>query len=282
MIRTLPRLSHLFRRPFVFVGAILLVAATVAAVIWWTTAPGPVVEPPLAPEVAIIVSPHPDDETYAMGQTIATQTLAGRRVIAVLITDGESSVLVDSWVQSSGRDVNADGVIDKWDFALVRREEFRAAMDTLGVDELIFMGRADSKGERGFADASVDAAEIEEMLRPIAREHPGATWLTTAKYASDNMRRGDYLDHPDHAATTDAVVAVAEASGGSVYTFKVYVYYLPQRDRNAPLRVRGSPRALAMKREAIGAYSEIGMLSTPELFEASRLDVYEYMVPIPE
>lgn len=267
-------------RPLAVAGAISAAVLAAGAVIWWVLAPSPVVEPPLASEVAIVVSPHPDDETYAMGQTIATQALAGRRVISVLVTDGESSGLVDEWIRSRGRDVNADGAIDTWDFAMVRREEFRSAMYALGVDELVFLGRADSKGAHGLTDAALEAAEVEELLRPLAREHPGATWLTTAKYVPGDSFRGDSADHPDHTETTDAVIALAEESGGSVYTFKVYVYGLPERDRDAPLRVRGSSEALAMKREAIEAYAEIGALSTPELFEATLLDVYEYMVPI--
>ncbi len=271
----------LSKRTMMTLVAASAIAAIVLGIFLWLECRGPIVEPPLARDVAIMISPHPDDESYALGQTIAHQTLNGRRVISVLLTDGEGSALIPRWIQSSGRDVNADGMIDKWDFASVRRSEFREAMRVLGVEEIIFMGRADSKGASGLEDTELAAEEVEELLRPLTEKYPGALWLTTAGYAPNESDLGDHLAHPDHVETLPAVLAAARAGGGTVYTFKVYVYLLPEYNRRAPFRVRGSSEELAMKREAIDAYSEIGILSTPELFEAASTDPFEYMVPIP-
>lgn len=260
--------------------AVVAIAAVIVAILVWPKHRGPIVEPPLASDVAIVISPHPDDESYALGQTIAHQTLNGRRVISVLLTDGEGSALVPQWIASSGRDVNVDGVIDKWDFAAVRRSEFQTAMRALGVEEILFLGRADSKGATGFGDGELIAKDVEEALRPLAEKYPGALWLTTAGPALGRSGSGDDREHPDHVETLTGVLAAASTSSNVVYAFKVYVYYRCATRRRAPFRVSGSSQALAMKREAINAYSEVGSLSTPEVFRAASTDPFEYMVSI--
>lgn len=279
MTGTAPGLSPTVRRALIIAAVAVSLAAAVLVSLLVFRASNPVVEPPLASEVTIVVSPHPDDETYAMGQSIAAQTLAGKRVVAVLLTDGEGSNLVAEWAQSAGRDMNDDGVIDKWDFGLARREEFSAAMRVLGVEEVVFLGTAASRGAQGLKDGALVAEEVAQLLRPVADEYPGSAWFTTAAHAFERLYRGDYRDHPDHAQSAAAVSEVVEASGGTAYNFKVYVYYLPPLARLAPQRVRGSEEARALKRAAIDAYAEIGKLSTPELFEASGRDEYEYLVP---
>jgi LmbE family N-acetylglucosaminyl deacetylase len=238
----------------------------------------PAIPPPIAENVAIVVSPHPDDEAYAMGQTIASQVLAGKRVIGVLVSDGEESQLVERWAAKHGRDLNDDGVVDKWDFSLARREEYRAAMNVLDLEELVFLGSADTRGEYGFRDGSIDASELEERLASLARAHPEAAWFTTAPHRWDYLFFGDYENHPDHAQVANAVKAVATASGGVAYTYKTYVYLLPPHLRRAPLRVEGTPEALRLKRSMIEAYSTIGAMSTPELYEAAMEDTHEYLM----
>jgi LmbE family N-acetylglucosaminyl deacetylase len=238
----------------------------------------PTISPPIAENVAIVVSPHPDDEAYAMGQTIASQVLSGRRVIGVLVSDGEESQLVERWAAKHGRDLNGDGVVDKWDFGLARREEYRAAMEVLGLEELVFLGSADTRGKRGFRDGSVDALELEDRLASLATAHPEAAWFTTAPHRREYLFFGDYENHPDHAQVAKAVKAVATASDGMVYTYKTYVYLLPPHLRRAPLRVEGTPEALRLKRSMIEAYSTIGAMSTPELYEAAMEDTHEYLV----
>lgn len=235
--------------------------------------------PPVAAKVAIVVSPHPDDETYAMGQTIATQDLSGIRTIGVLVTDGESSRFVDVWAKDGGSDKDGDGDIDRWDFGLARREEYRAAMKVLGVDEVVFLGASDTQGTKGIGDTKVQAAELQTALSALAEKNPGATWFTVAPYESERFYSGDYKNHPDHGQVAAAVASVARERGEKAYWFKVYAYYLYPFARFAPERVEGTPEALARKRAAIEEFSAIGGMSTPELFKATSKDEAEYLVP---
>lgn len=235
--------------------------------------------PPIAEDVAIVVSPHPDDETYAMGQTIAEQALAGRRVVAVLVTDGDASSKIPAWADEHGRDLDGDGDMDRWDFGLARREEYQAAMDILGADEVIYLGAAMSQGESGLFDTDIDAEALEVELAAIGVREGATDWFAVAPYTGDRLMDGDYRDHPDHGVVATAVESAAGATDGNVHFFKVYAYYLPSWLRLAPVRVEGSAEALALKRQAVEAYAVIGGESTPELYRAALRDTAEYLVP---
>ena len=234
--------------------------------------------PPFASDVAIVVSPHPDDEAYAMGQTIASQDLAGRRVVGVLVTDGDASQHVAWWVEERGRDIDGDGDIDRWDFGLARREEYEAAMAILGADEIIYLGTSDTQAASGFTDTRVDEARLTPELVRVGQKYPGADWFTTAPYLPDGGIDGDFRDHPDHAQVALAVGAAAAQTGGSAHYFKAYEYLLPEWRRTARVYVRGEPEALARKRRAVAAFGVIGRHSTPELYDAAMTDPLEYLV----
>lgn len=237
----------------------------------------PAVEPPIAGDVAVVVSPHPDDETYAMGATIAEQSLAGKRIIGVLLTDGDSSRFVEPWAAEEGSDLDGDGDVDRWDFGLARREEYREAMDILGADELIFLGAAESQGEEGLLDTELEAGDVMDALEPVADRFPKAAWFTTARYSTERFYGGDFKNHPDHAATAEAIEELAVSRGNEAYYFKVYVYFLPTFARFAPQRLAPSDEARALKQDATDAYRGIGAMSTPELFEAAPADPFEYL-----
>ncbi len=238
-------------------------------------------EPPLVgADTVIVVSPHPDDETYAMGQSVAAQALAGKRVIGVLVADGDSSRFVEWWTKEHGEDLDEDGDVDRWDFGLARREEYKEAMEILGADELVFLGGADSQGAEGFEDASVDSEKLVAALERVADQYPGATWFTTAKWVSSIARftRGDFKNHPDHAAVADAVFTVADGRGEESYFFKVYAYFLPAFARFASVRIEGDEQARERKAEAVRTYGIIGATSTPELYRSSQTDPAEYLM----
>lgn len=235
--------------------------------------------PPLASDVAVVVSPHPDDETYAMAQTIAAQDLAGRRVVGVLVTDGDASEQVAWWVREHGRDLDGDGDMDRWDFGLARREEYEAAMAILGVDEIIYLGTSDTQAASGFTDTHVDEAELTPQLTRVGREYPGADWFAIAPYVPEDGLGGDFGDHPDHGQVALAVAAAAAETGGTVHSFKVYEYLRPEWLRTSPELVRGDREARARKRRAVAAFGVIGQHSTPELYDAAMTDPLEYLVP---
>lgn len=279
MSETPNALRRLLRRTLTVLLVLAAVAAAAALTLTLSIPLRHSSTPPVAEKIAIIVSPHPDDETYAMGQTIATQDLEGVRTVAVLVTDGDSSAFVEWWAQEHGRDMDDDGDIDRWDFGLARREEYGRALEILGVDDVVFLGAADSQGTSGFEDGNVKASKLEQALSKIAGDNPGAAWFTIAPYESERWYRGDYKNHPDHGEVALAVANVAHQQGEKAYWFKAYVYYLPPFARFAPVRVEGTPEARERKRAAIEAFSVIGGKSTPKLFSATSKDEAEYLVP---
>lgn len=270
----------LLRRIVTILMIVVLVCVVAVAVLVLTVDMRGSAKPPTGADTVIVVSPHPDDETYAMGQSVATQAIAGKRVIGVLVADGDSSRFVDWWVAERGEDLDDDGDIDRWDFGLARRKEYTRAMSALGARELVFLGGADSQGAEGFADGSVDSEKLARELNRLAVQYPDATWFTTGKWTSalERFTKGDFKNHPDHAATADAVHKVADSRGEDAYFLKVYVYFLPRFARFAPVRVEGDAEARERKNEAVRAYEIIGGTSTPELYRNSPADPAEYLV----
>ncbi len=273
-------IGGVIRRIVTILMIVAAVCVAVVAVLSLTVGMRSSQEPPVGSDTVIVVSPHPDDETYAMGQSVATQAIAGKRVIGVLVADGDSSRFVDWWIDEHGRDLDDDGDIDRWDFGLARREEYRRAMSVLGTQELVFLGGSDSQGAEGFKDGSVDPERLARELDRLAEEYPDATWLTTGKWTSsvERFTRGDFKNHPDHAAVADAVHEVAEARDQNAFYFKVYVYFLPRFARFASVRVEGDAEARERKNEAVRAYEIIGGTSTPELYRNTPTDPAEYMM----
>lgn len=263
------------------VVAVLIVTALATASVVYLRWPKPV---PLAEaEVVIVYSPHPDDETYGMGLAIAEQCLAGRRVIGVLVTDGDGSGEIPEWIVNGGTDMDLDGDVDEWDFGLVRRAEYRTAMSALGVDEVIFLGGVDSQGEWGFKDGELPASdeELQAALENIAASiSPEATiaHMTVATVDEMNPLQREPREHTDHTALSEAVSQFAAGRGEELFLYKVYVFYETQWwKRWAPTVVQGSDVAIARKREAIEAYAGIGRSSTERLWTESYASDVEYL-----
>lgn len=249
------------------------------AVLWWLRHPQ---EPPLADTTAVFYSPHPDDETFGMGQAISHQVRMGRRVIVILMTDGEGSALADEWDVHGGTDRDGDGDVDKWDFGLERRGEFENAMRELGVTEWRFEGAAESQGTEGWLDGELESPLLAEDVAQIADEYGTSTYFTVMGYEGENARLiGDSKEHPDHTALYGAVRQLAVDRGADAYFYKPYAYY---KDwallRWAPIVSRGDQEDFERKEAAVQAYSRIAKLSTRALWENAQKDRDEYAVPL--
>lgn len=78
----------------------------------------------------LVVAPHPDDESLAMGRLIATLRAAGRPLAVVVLTDGGGS--------------HASARLGPSGLARLRRRELREALRTLGgADEIVHLGHPD-------------------------------------------------------------------------------------------------------------------------------------------
>ena len=141
---------------------------------------------------------HPDDEALISAGTIARAIDAGHRVVLVLATDGGAGFFDPSLLAAG------ETLADR------RRREAQASTDALGVDQLLFLGFADS-GLEPPADGDWPAgalcaaspAEATERLVTILREQSADLLV-----ADDSV--GGY-GHPDHVRVhAVALAAVAE------------------------------------------------------------------------
>jgi LmbE family N-acetylglucosaminyl deacetylase len=163
-----------------------------------------------APRSAMVIVAHPDDAEFTMAGTIAGWAGAGCRVIYVLCTDGNAG--------------SHEPGMTRERLAQIRREEQRAACDTLGVSNVVFLGYDDGQLQ--------PTLELRRDLVGLIRQHKPEVILTsdpTTLFRSDR-----YINHPDHRAAGQAALdAVAPASampllwpeaGRPHRVRKVYVY----------------------------------------------------------
>jgi LmbE family N-acetylglucosaminyl deacetylase len=155
---------------------------------------------------ALVLSPHPDDETIGCGLLLAQKAQNGHSTSVILATDGDRG-----WFSSMPRP-EPDRIVQ------VRHREWHRALDALHVPE-------ESRFILGFADGTLgdheeDAAKrIGELLRELT---PSQVFVTKP-----------YDAHPDHQALARATRrAIIDVYGSSpigepqwspaVYNYRVY------------------------------------------------------------
>jgi LmbE family N-acetylglucosaminyl deacetylase len=110
----------------------------------------------------LLVAPHPDDETFGCGGTVAVLSEAGAEVRVIFVTDGSGSHPGHPTLTPSG-------------LAVLRKAEARRSLAILGVpvERLNFLDAPDGK----MKDLSKE--QIDELVRAIAAclRHSGATTL---------------------------------------------------------------------------------------------------------
>jgi len=215
---------------------------------------------------AVVVAPHPDDETLAAGGLIQRILRAGGTVRVVVLTAGdgylEAAAALTGHDPPSRADYRALGV--------ARASEIREAMATLGVRDLVLLDGPDD----GLAALSTSDA-------PYTSPHTGRGPFTRTALV-DALRASiaavsptlivgpDPRDHhPDHAAGgrfTDAAVGLSPRP--TVLTYLVHDTVWPPPSKTGPaMPVPGSEYAatpwvsvrldaaeLETKREALAAY----------------------------
>ncbi len=103
---------------------------------------------------ALIVAPHPDDESIGCGGLIAAKRAARESVSIVVVTDGDRSHTSD--------------VIDPVQLASIRRAELLEATAMLGVsaDDVYFLGFADRSVAGRSDDLAVALHDLIEAIGP--------------------------------------------------------------------------------------------------------------------
>ncbi len=120
----------------------------------------------------LVIAPHPDDAESGAGGTIAWWTARGRRVVLVVVTNGDKG--------------SADPDMTSERLAKAREQEQLRAAKILGLEEVVFLRFPDQ--------GLVDSYELREQIVRQIRVHRPETLMT----ADPNPR---YVIHPDHHVT---------------------------------------------------------------------------------
>jgi len=125
----------------------------------------------------IVFAPHPDDETFGCGGTIAKKINDGYDVLVVIMTDGRYAF---EKVLGISSDPSPDELKE------IRKDEVIRAMKILGVptENIIFLNFEDGK----LNDFKKEAEK--KVIRILAENHPEEVYFPYKKDA-----------HPDHKAT---------------------------------------------------------------------------------
>lgn len=133
---------------------------------------------------AQVVFAHPDDAEFLCGGTVARWTQEGTEVAYVCATDGSAG-----W---NGPD------LDRREIAGIREREMREASAILGVDDVRFLGFVDGSLVPNLDLRRAVTREV-RRFRPhvIVAPDPSMLWAGRS-----------YINHPDHRAIGEAVLAV--------------------------------------------------------------------------
>jgi LmbE family N-acetylglucosaminyl deacetylase len=134
-------------------------------------------------ERALMVFAHPDDAEFLCGGTVASWAKAGTEIHYVCATDGSAG-----W---NGPDLSRQEV------ARLREEEMREAADVLGVRSVTFLGFADGALEPNLELRKAVTREVRKVRPDIMLTFEPSLWSGRS-----------YVNHPDHRAIGEAVLAV--------------------------------------------------------------------------
>jgi len=141
----------------------------------------------------LVFAPHPDDETFGCGGSLALHVMAGDTVKVVFLTGG-------------GKGDNS-GKVEKESYVKLREEEARNACKCLGISDLEFWGYED----RGLAGSRRALSRMIDLL---------------VRYRPELVYSPSLLEiHPDHRA---AAILVCEATRSFDLKFEVAFYEVSQ------------------------------------------------------
>ncbi|MBS3782904.1 MAG: PIG-L family deacetylase [Anaerolineae bacterium] len=140
----------------------------------------------------VAVFAHPDDESFAVGGTLAKYAAEGVRVVVVSATRGEDG-LPDADAARAGA---------------VREAELRRAAAELGVSRVVFLGYLDG----GLADVDPDGA-VSRLIALLRELRP----QVVVTFGPDGIS-----GHPDHVTVSRWVTAAFDELDGAGSLQKLY------------------------------------------------------------
>lgn len=163
---------------------------------------------------ALVVAPHPDDESLGCGGLIAEAARLGGTVHIAVVTDGAGS--------HAGSGTHRPDVLRQ-----LRRDETLAAAAVLGVPhaQVSFLDLPDGHAPLRGAAAEVVGRRLASLARGIGAGTIFTSW--------------DYDTHPDHVAAHRYAAAAAREAQASLFSYPVWAWMLPRRTLMPNVRWRG-------------------------------------------
>jgi len=159
---------------------------------------------------ALVVAPHPDDESLGCGGLIAEAGRLGQEVHIVVVTDGAGS-----------------HPRSRTQLRQIRRNETIEAAAVLGLptERVSFLELPDGHAPQHGAAADIAGQRLATLARDVGAGTIFTSW--------------DYDTHADHvAAHTYAGIAAREV-GASLFSYPVWAWMLPRRTLMPNLRWKG-------------------------------------------
>lgn len=163
---------------------------------------------------ALVVAPHPDDESLGCGGLIAEAARLGAVVHIVVVTDGARS--------HAGSGTHRPETLRR-----LRRDETLEAVAVLGVPpaRVSFLDLPDGHAPLGGAAAEAAGQRLASLARDIAAGTIFTSW--------------DYDTHPDHVAAHSYAAAAAREARASLFSYPVWAWMLPGRTLMPNMRWKG-------------------------------------------
>jgi LmbE family N-acetylglucosaminyl deacetylase len=180
-------------------------------------------------ERVMLLCAHPDDEALGAGGTIASYMRAGKEVIIVIFTDGESS---HPWQKKE--------VLTK-----IRREEIISATNELGGPKLIHLGLQDGK-----LTLDIKKPVVLQLLSKLLEQYKPHRVFTHSR---------DDMLYPDHVAVHKSVLHAVDSYNAAhpekieVYTFNIWGFSL--FGRSTPQLVVDISETFEHKTRALAKFS---------------------------
>ena len=182
---------------------------------------GPAIAPPYARR-ALVIAPHPDDETIGCGGTAALLARQGTEVRVLVATDGQASVDEGGRVR---------------EVADLRRERVARSCAALGLGPPSFVGLADGRVAAG---GEVLVASLAEAARFFDPEVVFVPWPLD--------------DHPDHRAVAACLAQVLLPADVEVWCYEVWSSLPANRIVDVTEGWEAKTRALAQHHSDQGAF----------------------------
>lgn len=163
---------------------------------------------------ALVIAPHPDDESLGCGGLIAEAVRLGEAVHVAVVTDGAGS--------HSGSHTHRPELLRQ-----LRRSETLEAAAVLGVlpERVSFLDIPDGRAPQRGAAAEAAGRRLAALALDIAAGTIFTSW--------------NYDTHPDHVAAHRYAAAAAREAQASLFSYPVWAWMLPGRTLMPNLRWKG-------------------------------------------